>query len=332
MDCALSLIQKGHNVFRTTRLLRLSRSHFVEKQKRPIDWKDKRLATNRSPCKQGDDEVVAEIKKALIKFPSFGYKRITSVVNRMRKQLNLSTFNRKKIYRVAKAHSLLLKSGIPTLSGNSREHNGKVGVDQSDLRWCSDGFEFKCLNGEIVTVTFIMDCCDREIISFVAKKGKGLPAWMAQQQVLLAVNRRFGNVQRVPSLLQLLTDNGAGYVAKNTRQLLAKLGIHDCKTPVCSPQSNGMAESMVKTFKRDYLPFFELRTAEEALSLFPVIVNKYNQEHPHSALGYQSPVEFRKSKGLLDKTPTECRKAPVCLIPGYVISQTLNKEEKFTTF
>ena len=44
-------------------------------------------------------------------------------------------------------------------------------------------------------MTFVLDCCDREVISFVAKKGRGLPSWMAQEQVLLAVNRRFGSVK-----------------------------------------------------------------------------------------------------------------------------------------
>lgn len=74
----------------------------------------------------------------------------------------------------------------------SKEHNGRVGVDQSDTRWCSDGLEFKCLNGDVVSMTFVMDCCDRGVISFVAKRGKGLSAWMAQEQVVLAVWKRFG--------------------------------------------------------------------------------------------------------------------------------------------
>ena len=46
-------------------------------------------------------------------------------------------------------------------------------------------------------MTFVLDCCDREVISFVAKKGRGLAAWMAQEQVLLAVNRRFGSVNHM---------------------------------------------------------------------------------------------------------------------------------------
>jgi hypothetical protein len=41
-----------------------------------------------------------------------------------------------------KAHGLLLHrhaSGI-----GQRRHDGKIAVDRSNLRWCSDGFELAC--------------------------------------------------------------------------------------------------------------------------------------------------------------------------------------------
>ncbi|MBO7183469.1 MAG: DDE-type integrase/transposase/recombinase [Bacteroidales bacterium] len=167
---------------------------------------------------------------------------------------------------------LLLKKVELTLLGQSREHDGKVSLEQSDQRWCSDRFVFKCLNGEAVTVTFVMDSCDRAIISFVSKKGKGMPAWMAQEQVISAVNRRFGQLNTVPSDLQLLTDSDSAYIAKATKRLLRSLGIEDCKIAVCSPQSNEMAESMVKTHKRDYLPFIDMMNAEQALASLPAYV------------------------------------------------------------
>lgn len=196
-------------------------------------------------------------------------------------------------------------------------------MDASNKRWCSDELEFKCFNGEHVSMTFVLDCCDREVISFVAKKGRGLAAWMAQEQVLLAVNRRFGSVNHVPTPLQFLTDNGSAYTSQKTRHLLKALGIEDCKTAVGSPQSNGMAESFVKTLKRDYLPFIDLESAETALSSLPDVVKLYNEEHPHSALGYLSPVEFREKKGLIE--PQTKLDDPICLIPGFMLS---NSEER----
>src|SRR5262249_30982217 len=44
-------------------------------------------------------------------------------------------------------------------------------VDERNRRWCSDGFEIGCDNGERVRVAFALDCCDREAMSFLATTG-----------------------------------------------------------------------------------------------------------------------------------------------------------------
>lgn len=51
---------------------------------------------------------------------------------------------------------------------SSRVHNGAVAVDEPNQRWCSDGFEIACDNGEVVNGVFMKDCCDREIIAWRA--------------------------------------------------------------------------------------------------------------------------------------------------------------------
>ena len=36
-----------------------------------------------------------------------------------------------------------------------------------NTRWCSDGLEIGCDNGERVRVAFALDCCDREAMILV---------------------------------------------------------------------------------------------------------------------------------------------------------------------
>ena len=74
------------------------------------------------------------------------------------------------------------------------------------------------------------------------------------REVLIeAVEERFGAVEAVPAehRLEFLTDNGGAYIAADTRAMARSLGLSPINTPVCSPQSIGMAESFVNTFKRD---------------------------------------------------------------------------------
>jgi putative transposase len=65
-----------------------------------------------------------------------------------------------------------------------------------------------------------------------------------------------------------------------------------CFTPVESPESNGMAEAFVKTFKRDYVRVSPIPDAAAALALIDTWMEDYNTVHPHSRLGYQSPREY----------------------------------------
>jgi hypothetical protein len=47
-------------------------------------------------------------------------------------------------------------------------------VMRSNLRWCSDGLEFACWNGDIIRMAFIIDAFCREIIAWTAVCGAGI--------------------------------------------------------------------------------------------------------------------------------------------------------------
>jgi putative transposase len=70
-------------------------------------------------------------------------------------------------------------------------------------------------------------------------------------------------------------------------------GLVPITTPAYSPQSNGLAEAFVKTFKRDYVDGAELRDAEAVLAQLGRWIEDYNTQAPHSALGMWSAAEYR---------------------------------------
>jgi putative transposase len=95
---------------------------------------------------------------------------------------------------------------------------------------------------------------------------------------------------------QWLTDNGSGYVARETRALARDIGLEPRTTPIESPQSNGMAEAFVRTIKRDYARISCVSDAESVMPQLPIWMAHYNEVHPHRALGYRSPHEFIASR------------------------------------
>jgi len=55
-----------------------------------------------------------------------------------------------------------------------------------------------------------------------------------------------------------------------------------------------MAESFVKTMKRDYAAFMPKPGAATVAHNLAVAFEHYNEHHPHSALKCRSPREFRR--------------------------------------
>ena len=162
----------------------------------------------------------------------------------------LAPVNHKRVYRIMAKNSLLLARRHRKRPGHV--HDGKVVAIRSNLRWCSDGFEFTCWNGEVIRAAFILDTHDREAIAWRAVAGAGISGSDVRDMMLEAVEKRFGAC-RAPEQIEMLSDNGSAYTAKDTRVFAAQIGLKACFTPIASPESNGVSEAFVKTIKRDYV-------------------------------------------------------------------------------
>ena len=220
--------------------------------------------------------------------PTYGYRRIAALLKRERRSAGQAPVNAKRVYRLMQKHGLLLERH--TGRRRAREHDGQVATIRSNCRWCSDVLEFTCWNGEVVRVVFALDCHDREAISWGATTA-GISGEMLRDMMVHCVERRFGTI-RAPHALQWLSDNGSIFTAHKTIETALALNLIPCFTPVESPESNGMAEAFVKTFKRDYVRVSPIPDAATALACIDHWIEDYNNVHPHSRLGYRSPREY----------------------------------------
>lgn len=118
--------------------LGVSRSNLVER------LKDRDRPRQRYH-KAGDIDLLPALRRLVDERPTYGYRRITALLNRERAATGQERVNHKRVYRLMKVHSLLLAKHTAVRPG--RTHDGKVIVMAPNLRWCSDGFEFTCWNG-----------------------------------------------------------------------------------------------------------------------------------------------------------------------------------------
>ena len=241
----------------------------------------------RSPYRKAeDDDLLPAIRRIVDERPTYGYRRITALLNRERRAAGLPVVNRKRVLRILGRHGLTLERSTGRREG--RVHDGKVAVMASNLRWCSDVLEIACWSGEVVRLAFLIDAFDREVIAHAAVAGAGISGSDIRNMMLAAVEQRFG-ADRAPHPIEHLSDNGSCYTAKDTRDFAAALGLVPCFTPVRSPESNGMSEAFVKTLRRDYVRVTPLPDAATVLRLAAGWIDDYNTIHPHSALAMRSP-------------------------------------------
>ncbi|MGA8625585.1 MAG: IS3 family transposase [Pseudolabrys sp.] len=261
--------------------LAVARSNLIERVNR-------RAKSRRPYRKAGDDELLALIRRLVDERPTYGYRRIRRLINRQRKANGKPPVNGKRVLRIMQANKLTLERHTGRRPG--RTHDGVVIALRSNIRWCSDHFELACRNGEIVRVLFAIDACDREVMGWLATSA-GISGEMVRDLMIACVERRFG-ISKAAHPVEWLSDNGSAYIAKDTLDTATALGLKLCFTPVRSPESNGIAEAFVKTFKRDYAWLSILPDAETVIALLPAWFEDYNEVHPHSGLKFLSPREF----------------------------------------
>ncbi len=235
-----------------------------------------------------DMPILGIIRHILRSKPTYGYRRMTAVINAKFCHMIKSPVNHKRIYRIMKENNLLL----PRFAGKPvRVHDGKIITLHSNTRWCSDGFYISCDNGDRVQVAFSLDTCDREAMRYIATTG-GINGEMIRDLMVETMHHRFGQVNKLPKRIQWLTDNGSCYTATDTVKFGRELGFDICTTRPYSPESNGMAEAFVKTFKRDYVWLGDLSSAKTVMEQLPFWFNEYNEHAPHKGLKMIAPRQY----------------------------------------
>jgi hypothetical protein len=188
-------------------VLGVARSHLHERVHRPT-------ALRRHYRKAADEEFMPLIRRVIDERPTYGYRRVTALVNRLLAAEGKPTANHKRVFRILKRQGLLLQRHSGRRKGSL--HDGKVVVMRSNLRWCTDVFEILCWNGDIVRIVFVIDAHDREVLAWHAAADTGISGSMVRDLMLEAVELRFGTVQ-APHAVEWLSDNGSPFTARDTR-------------------------------------------------------------------------------------------------------------------
>lgn len=264
----------------TCATLKVSRSSFYE-------WK------NQKPAVDKDEAVLTEIRTIAAEFSRYGYRRVAKELQRR----NLIV-NHKRVHRLMRQHSLLVKRKRFTPKTTQSNHNlpryenlaKKAVVTAPNIVWVSD-ITYVHLRNEFVYLALIMDLFSRKIVGWDLSRNvdTNLTLTALNKAVMLrGINEVRGCIHH--------SDHGVQYLSAAYVDRLRELKMLPSMGEVGNSYDNAHAESLNKTIKNEEVWINEYETFEDAYLGIQQFVQIYNEKRLHSSIGYVPPNEFEQQK------------------------------------
>lgn len=227
------------------------------------------------PYRKAAPDRNAALREALRKVwrPNMGYRMAWGFLREEFAPLNL-----KRVHRIWKEERL----------GRMKRYRKKRTGDSVPLAptaasevWCLDFCFDACLNGTKLKVLAIVDEFTRECLALEAATSfKSLKV----QAVLASLFESRG----APKFLR--SDNGSEFIARSLAVFLVQSGTQSRFIRPGSPWQNGHAESFVSRLRAELLDVEVFHNLAEAQVKLAVFRRFYNEQRPHSSLGYVPPA------------------------------------------
>ena len=212
--------------------------------------------------------------------PGIGYRMARALV--LLQSPQMGQLNHKRVYRLWKEEQLTRKKTRKKRRSGAKVPLAATGANQV---WCLDFCHDACLNGTRLKVLAIKDEYTRECLSLEV-------ATNMNSHRVREILQRLMQERGAPQFLR--SDNGPEFIAGHLNLWLRSQGSRSRFIQPGAPWQNGHAESFMARLRAECLDaevFCNLADAKLKLSLFR---SYYNQERPHSALGYIPPAQFAK--------------------------------------
>jgi putative transposase len=241
--------------------------------------------------------VCVELRDAMqriaLKFPAYGYRRITAELQR-----NGFLVNHKRVLRLMREDNLLCLRPKSFVITTDSHHDLAVypnlarGVTPKERNqlWVAD-ITYIRLRKEFVFLAVLLDAFSRRVIGW--SLGRTLEAGLPLSALRMALDER----SPAPGLIHH-SDRGIQYASMAYTNLLKQHAITISMSRAGNPYDNARAESFIKTLKYEEVYRTEYRDLSEARTSIGVFIEDvYNHERLHSALGYMPPTEFERNTG-----------------------------------
>lgn len=235
-----------------------------------------------------DADLRDRIERLALRFPRYGYRRMTAQLKRDGLKVN-----HKRILRIMRASDLLCRAKGKFVRTTDSNHVYRVYPnlyrnrvpDGPNQVWVSDITYIRILV-DFVYLAVILDAYSRKVVGWAISRR--IDANLTCAALKTAIRAR-----RPPVGCIHHSDRGVQYAADAYTDLLKEYGFRISMSRKGNPYDNAQAESFFKTLKSEEVYLTEYRSMKEVKERLGEFIDQvYNRERLHSALGYVSPVEF----------------------------------------
>jgi len=233
----------------------------------------------------GEDEenlmLMRRIDEQFTKTPYFGVRRMTAWLQRQGHRVN-----RKRIQRLMRLMGLMAIYPRPRLSVSGPDHKiypyllKGLKVSRPDQVWCADITYIRMVHGFVYLVV-IMDWHSRYVLSWELK------TTLDKRFCLEALERALETSK--PEIFN--TDQGAQFTSPAFVDALENQGIRVSMDGRGRLYDNIFVERFWRSVKYEEVYLHEYQTVPEAREHLAAYFRFYNEERPHTALGYRTPQE-----------------------------------------
>lgn len=239
------------------------------------------------PREDADRELRAALRALALERPRFGYRRLKVLLGRRG-----WSANHKRVYRLYREEGLTVR----------RRKRKRVAVERTPLRlpgrvdevWTMDFTHDALSGGRKFRTLNLMDGYTREALAI--EVDTSLPGAR-----VVRVLEQLRQYRGVPERIQV--DNGPEFISQVVDQWANDQGVALNFIRPGKPTDNGHIESFNGKFRDECLNQYWFVNLMEARERIEAWRQDYNQERPHSSLGYQTPAEFAARAGLRGASP-----------------------------
>lgn len=278
------LVMEGHTVKNICRILQINRSEYYRQRRG-----DKSIVKVERQ-KQKREVVLENSFRIKSEHPFWGYRRVRAY---LQYKMGIKA-SRKYIYRLMKDNALLVD--VKQYKVKRTPQREKPQAEKQNQIWGTDMTKFYVDTVGWLYFVAVLDWHTKKLVGWNLSLRSKTDQWLdalsqAVEAELTDGSREYG--------LMLVSDNGSQPTSIKYEKYCTMLNIKHITTSYSNPKGNADTERFFRTFKEEVVwpnMFDKIDDAKKAVENF---IAFYNNDYPHSTLGYISPVDFIKQQNYI---------------------------------